>query len=283
MIWIIITACLIAAVTFYDFSWSNATNNIRNEVVFKERHKNYGAYALRVEYGKQVMAAFTTILFLCGGLLYGSKLFTSYTEKKINLKPATEVIITEVEEEEEVIEIPEKETTVIPPLEDLKTWLDPMAKNEAKDSTSQDDLDKALASNITAKKDTVNGEHKTIFEEAPDDKKCKDCEEGPVTISQLEELPSFPGWGDYLTKNLKYPADAREMGVQGKVFVEFTIMKDGSVRDVKIKHSLYGSLDQEAARVIREMPANWSPGKINGHAVNVRLSQPIKFKLSNDK
>ncbi|HEU4718040.1 MAG TPA: energy transducer TonB, partial [Bacteroidia bacterium] len=110
-------------------------------------------------------------------------------------------------------------------------------------------------------------------------------EDGPEEVfAYVQEMPGFPG-GPYalqkfLAKNIRYPEMEKENGVQGTVFVSFTVMKDGTVGDVKVVKGVPGGpgLGKEAVRVISQMPA-WAPGKQNGRAVNVRMMQPVKFVL----
>jgi protein TonB len=83
---------------------------------------------------------------------------------------------------------------------------------------------------------------------------------------------------DYVSKNLKYPPKAARMGIEGRVFVEFIVERDGSLTDINVAKGIGGGCDEEAVRVIAEAP-NWSPGKQRGRAVRVRMIMPIVFKL----
>lgn len=98
----------------------------------------------------------------------------------------------------------------------------------------------------------------------------------------VEQMPSFPGGPsalmNYLRDNVKYPVVAQENGVQGRVVVSFVVERDGHITDVKVVRSVDPSLDKEAARVVRSMPA-WIPGKQNGSAVRVKYNVPVSFKL----
>lgn len=102
----------------------------------------------------------------------------------------------------------------------------------------------------------------------------------------VEEMPEFPGGtGElmkYLSMNMKYPKDAYDNKVQGRVIVSFVVSKDGTIKDPKVIHSVYPSLDKEAIRVVEQMP-KWTPGKQRGEAVNVSFTIPITFKLSKEK
>jgi protein TonB len=98
----------------------------------------------------------------------------------------------------------------------------------------------------------------------------------------VEDSPEFPGgmeaWNEFLMNHLKYPEQAREMGIEGTVYVVFEIRKDGSVKNAELIRGIGAGCDEEALRIIKESP-NWTPGKQRGHIVNVRMRVPIKFKL----
>ena len=82
----------------------------------------------------------------------------------------------------------------------------------------------------------------------------------------------------FVYKNIKYPAMARENGIQGMVVVRFTVWKDGSLRDMKVIKDPGGGLGREAIRVIKTMP-KWQPGKQRGRKVPVKFTLPVRFKL----
>ncbi len=72
-----------------------------------------------------------------------------------------------------------------------------------------------------------------------------------------------------------------ENGIQGKVFIQFVIERDGSITDVKVARGVDASLDKEAVRVVQSMP-KWKPGKQRGKPVRVAYTLPINFQLSNN-
>lgn len=99
----------------------------------------------------------------------------------------------------------------------------------------------------------------------------------------VEDDPEFPGGQaalmQYLQSNLRYPTMAREAGIQGTVFVTFVVERDGSITDVRVLRGVGGGLDEEAIRVVRNMPA-WTPGRQRGQAVRVQFNLPIRFVLN---
>lgn len=100
-----------------------------------------------------------------------------------------------------------------------------------------------------------------------------------------EQMPEFPGGQNelfaYLGNNLKYPETAKSEGLEGRVVVSFIIEKDGSIGDVEVLKGIGGGCDEEAVRVVSNMP-NWAPGVQAGEKVRVNYKLPIQFALSED-
>ena len=98
-----------------------------------------------------------------------------------------------------------------------------------------------------------------------------------------EQMPQFPGGADameqFIATNLKYPQAAIDKKIQGKVYVQFIIEKDGTISEVKVRRGVHPLLDNEAMRVIKMMP-NWKPGSMRGKTVRVRYTLPITFSLT---
>ena len=98
----------------------------------------------------------------------------------------------------------------------------------------------------------------------------------------VEQQPEFSGGmaalGQYLQKNLRYPAAAQRANVSGRVFVSFVVNTDGSIQDVQVLKGLGFGTDEEARRVVSNMP-KWQPGRQSGRAVRVKFNLPISFSL----
>jgi TonB family protein len=98
----------------------------------------------------------------------------------------------------------------------------------------------------------------------------------------VEQMPEFPGGMEglikHLSDNIKYPKDAREKGISGKVFVSFVVREDGTITDTEVAKGVNPELDAEAVRVVKLMP-KWIPGRQSGEDVPVRYSLPINFAL----
>jgi TonB family protein len=102
----------------------------------------------------------------------------------------------------------------------------------------------------------------------------------------VDQFPEFmggqQGLTSYLSKNIRYPADAREKNKEGRVIVQFVVCTDGSLCDEKIVRSVDSSMDKEVIRVVKAMP-NWKPGKQNGKTVKTYYTLPVTFKLQHDE
>ncbi len=98
----------------------------------------------------------------------------------------------------------------------------------------------------------------------------------------LETMPEFPGgvnmMMDFIRKNIVFPGDAKESGISGTVYVNFTIDITGEITSIKILRGVYSSLDKEALRVVKSMP-KWSIGLYYGRPVQVLYNLPIKYTV----
>lgn len=147
----------------------------------------------------------------------------------------------------------------------------------------------------TVIKDTESNEDEVVAEVA-DIEVAEVVEDLDIPFSVIEDVPIFPGCESekskgskalrdcfqtmmfkHINKNFRYPEISQEMGVQGKVYVNFVIQKDGSIGSVKMRGP-DKNLEAEAARIIAKLP-KMTPGKQRGRAVRVPFSIPITFKL----
>ena len=120
-------------------------------------------------------------------------------------------------------------------------------------------------------------------------------EEAPY-IKIAEVMPSFKGCEEvenkeerkdcaeqkmlkFIYKHIKYPAIARENGIEGMVVIQFIVNKDGTLSDYKIVRDIGGGCGEEALRVVQKMPI-WNPGKQRGRPVRVQFNLPVKYQLS---
>ncbi len=99
-----------------------------------------------------------------------------------------------------------------------------------------------------------------------------------ILENSAEPVGGLSSFYEYIRTNMKYPAQARRMGVEGKVYVQFVVDKDGNLIDVKAIKGIGAGCDEEAVRVVKEA-AKWKAGKQRGKPVKQRMVMPIAFKL----
>jgi TonB family protein len=123
-----------------------------------------------------------------------------------------------------------------------------------------------------------NGRNKIVWQHP--NKKLTDRIAEVFTV--VEEQPVFPGGDEarikFLQSKFKYPEEAKELGIQGIVYITFVVETDGSITDIKVLRGIGGGCDEEAIRIIKNMP-KWIPGKQRGVPVRVQFNLPVKFNL----
>lgn len=116
-----------------------------------------------------------------------------------------------------------------------------------------------------------------VFDEAPEEEAADEIfqfvEDQPTPLGGMKAFYAYVG------KNMKYPAQARRMGIEGKVYITFVVGKDGALTDIVVLKGIGAGCDQEAIRVLSGAP-KWKPGKQRGRPVRVRMQLPIIFKLN---
>lgn len=174
------------------------------------------------------------------------------------------------------IDIPEEEIEIT--RQDEPEPPPPEVPEEIKIVEDDEESDEDLFVDVDVTDQTAVKEH---YGKKPDLEEEKEPVEMEI-FTIVEEMPSFPGGEakriEYMNKNTFYPPMARESGIQGRVFVTFVVEPDGSISDVKILRGIGGGCDEEAVRVVKNMP-RWAPGKQRGKPVRVQFNLPIHFVL----
>lgn len=145
-----------------------------------------------------------------------------------------------------------------------------------------------LFDKITIVENTYNGPDFNIEIDEIDDplplplpEDVPEVEDKPLVYAQF--MPEFPGGmknlNKWLSNNMVYPEKAQEMGLKGRVYLNFIVGKDGSISDVKVTRSVDRLLDAEAVRVIKTMP-KWKPGMQNERLVSVSYNIYVTFQLN---
>jgi len=248
-----------------------------DEIVFENRNKEYGAYTLRKKYNKSLLLS-----MLLGTFFIGATVITPYALYKPappTDKPKYDSIHVEFTSvnllANQKIEQP-KPDVVKPPVLDYNKIqvVDTLSPDEANKFLSQEDL-----------KDSIKDQNigpLVVVSQTPEVE--PDPEEKINEIFRVNEPPCFGtecdnGFRIWITKNIVYPVEAIERGIQGRVYMKFVVEKDGSLSHIEVVRSIDPILSKEAVRVL-EMSPNWNPGKINGTPVRVRMFFPITFALN---
>jgi periplasmic protein TonB len=244
------------------------------EIVFKSRNKEYGAYVLRNKYRKYTTISLIIAIFIIGAVV-AYPVIAAYINKN-------RMIIENKTVETEMLNAPKAEQPPPPPppppppdVVQQQRFVAPVVTSDSVETTmaTQDDL--SAKPNVEAPAEeiieVVETKTQVIEQEAPKE-----------IFTVVEEQPSYPGGDDarvkFLQANIKYPEEAKELGTQGKVFVTFVVEVDGSITDVKVLRGIGAGCDEEAIRVVKSMP-KWVPGKQRGVPVRVQFNLPIKFTL----
>ena len=251
-----------------------------NEIVFKDRNKEYGAYYLR-----KVDKKYTTrsLMISLGVLLLGVLIpFFIYKQaRSVNVEKSVAAEFTTLNKAPEEAPPPPPPPPEEQAVEQKAKFTAPVVTTDSVDQGevfNQDDLNTQTTNFApdTATKIVINEKKEEVIEV-----------EKTYSLIEISEYPSFPG-GDaelfkFLKENIKYPEFAKDNNIQGTVYVEFTVNKDGSITDIRKKEGtrdVGAGCDEEAFRVVRLMP-KWVSGKFNGNNVKVSMLIPVRFKLEN--
>ncbi len=257
-----------------DNSWMNVLGAVRNKVVFARHNQKYGAYQLRTEYNKRLgvslASAIGFMIIAVGAPFVISKMGG---EEEVEVKKKIVDVNMELfeEEEEKPEEIKEPEVIEQPKIETVQFVAVEAADEPVEEPPpTQTDVAETVVSTVTQEGENVDVAPPPVVEEEVFD------------LAAVQEQPEFPGgmekMYEFMGKMQKYPDMEYEAGIQGKVYVQFTVAKDGSIEEAKVLRSVSAGLDKEAMRLVKSMP-KWSPGKMGGKPVKCRFNLPVVFKL----
>lgn len=262
-----------------------------DDVVFEGRNQAYGAYQLRQDYQQHLASAGGFTVALCGLLLlsWGAwQHFKPVAAPPIKTDGVIELIKPPIPT---VIEKPKVAVVAPPRARPAATHPAPSVPTEvAKDNVPQPRITPVTPTEIVDGPTGPIVPGTVVTNETGDlADPGSNTDTGPTTTPTsnepfvaVEKMPEFAGGQAallrYLQKHLRYPSSALAAGVGGKVFMSFVVGADGTISDVTILKGLGYGLDEEAQRVVRQMPA-WTPGYQSKHPVPVRFTLPITFSI----
>lgn len=218
---------------------------------------------------------------LIGYVLALAAMFVAFEYTQREVKVVEEEKIYDYRMEEDMIPITKQEVVVAPPPAAAPTVMEFI--NEVDDDTelpeeeieTSEEMNQAITTVVGtgAPAAVVTGPVGPVVEADDDDR----------IYEMVEENAQFPG-GDaecykWLSEHIKYPSICVEQGVQGRVFVNFVVNRDGSIVDVKTVRSPDPNLTKEAERVVKLMP-KWKPARQGNKTVRSRFTLPVMFRLS---
>lgn len=261
-----------------------------DDIVFENRNKQYGAYTLRKSYGqtmqKSVLLGVTLFLLM---VLLPNLYATLVPEKKpddigfeveimkVDIRPDKAPLPEPVREEPKPVEKLVKSVipTVVPDDQVDVEYAPPVVEELEAAKPAGITQDGLVDINIiTAPALTITAPNGIAAEVTPEKEK-----EYLVVDQKPEYMGGNAAMGAFLQKHLRYPSEAVKAGVEGRVFLEFTVGSEGRIEHVKTIKGIGFGCDEEAERVVKLMP-DWKPGKQAGTPVRVRFTLPIMFKMN---
>ncbi len=261
--------------------------NKLNDVIFENRNKSYGAYAIRSSYNDSLKKS---LIYLTGmvSLLFGSVIINNKLNATKNDSPIvfddpkmeTLTYTTEVKLEP-LVEQPKQKTNeaAAAPKGTIGTVINDHATETQ--SVNIDNPVSGVGSPTATGVDPHSTNESTVTVTNSVSIPTATFDSGPVIVA--DEMPEFEGGATglmkYVGQNIIYPALAREVGKEGTVHVSFVVNELGNVEAVKIMRGIGFGCDEEVVRVISKMPRWKKIGKNAGHPVKVRFNIPVSFKL----
>lgn len=255
-----------------------------NDLVFENRNKAYGAYAIRSSYSDNVSKSLFIMLAITGSLLLIAFLFNK-TERPI--PKITEQLNIEKLFSIPVVLTPKPKPEPIPEKREIPKESPPKAPTPlangpvvATDKPTIDHTPKPNENVISSTDVKTDGTDSSAFNEPNNNRGTIH-----VTASSNEPVvapgvvPEFNGdLFKYLRSKIQYPFMALDNGTSGTVVLQFVVEKDGSIDEIKVLNPVADGCTEEAIRVVKSMP-KWKPGKNGGEPVRVLFNLPVKFTI----
>ncbi|TVR83902.1 MAG: energy transducer TonB [Saprospirales bacterium] len=274
---------------------SKSGKNSLDELLFSTKNREYGAYVHRKDYRKNlIFSCFIGISIM--SLLYAAPLLIHWI--KGDERVTTEVIPVTLTPTAELMapppilpeEPPKVEPREEPPKVATRRFVRPEVRPDEEVieedlAPTIDELKEAAPSIVTQEGVSDIYEDYVIPEPEPEPDPEPEPEPQPAKVfTFVEQWPEFPGGEralyEFLAQNIVYPAVARSNNIEGTVVIQFVVREDGSIEDPKVVRGIGGGCDEEALRVVKQMP-NWIPGEQQGLPVAVKYNIPIRFILRN--
>ena len=250
-----------------------------DDIVFEKRNKDYGAYINRKNYSKYVLLALGITVVVLILVLAAPAIAELLKSARGSDEPKLKETTISLDQPPPITpQPPPPDVRIPPPVRTVIKFLPPkVTEKEVVEEEPMPTIEE-IKENETGAVDVV-GTGDVVFEEPVVEDKGEDEDKIFYAVEQQAEFPGgYAAMSKWLSKNIKYPASAKRMGVEGKVFVKFIVDKEGGISSIEVMKGINADLDKEAVRVIKLMPP-WKPGKQNGRAVKSQFVLPVYFKL----
>jgi protein TonB len=272
-----------------------------DDLVFEGRNQVYGAYQLRQAYNGHLRIAMSLMVGLGALLFLGSTAWQRLHPALVSL-PTKSVASKPIAPPTYVTEAPTPPAPLAKPSQPhMATAAAPHATSSMPTHVAKDEL-VASKPTVTTEVTQVSPSQETTELTTSGESDANGLPTGTITgkdgadseggtgsapavagpFMVVEQMPEFAGGREalmrYLQSHLHYPSAALREQAEGRVYVSFVVQADGTIADISVLKGLGYGLDEEAQRVVRQMPA-WTPGRQSNHAVPVRFTLPITFKI----
>jgi protein TonB len=273
--------------TYSLFSYFSAkgwlvTSQVRNELVFENRNKAYGAYTLRKNYNKRLTLIMASMIlaFVLGSL--AMFIIRNLPKEEIEAPKGSDKTWT-VQPPPKDLPPPPPTTPPPPPLEKMTAFIPPVIEDDPVTDPvpTQDQLEDTKAGDKTQDGSDENFDPPQQTDDTP---KQIDTKPDPIETF-VEEEADFPGgfaeMAKFINDNIDYPQEAIDLGIKGRVTVRFVVEKDGRISNVSVATPLAGckACDKAAVKVVEKMPS-WKAGKNGGREVRTWVTLPVKFEVN---
>jgi protein TonB len=257
-------------------------------VVFKGRNQAYGAYELRKENPKNtnraLIIAIACFIFVLASPTIWNKIkgFIPKADEKVKI---TDVVLMPPPPLDKQKPPPPPAKEPPKPKVDQVRFPPPVVKPDNEVREKDPPTEKQLEVADPGQKEQKGDPNQEVRIDEPvgnaDVKNVTEATDNQV-FTAVEIQPLYPGGeealGRFLQKNIRYPSIAKENNIQGKVYIQFVVERDGSLTDIKVIREPGSGTGDEAVRVLKLSP-HWKPGVQNGKPVRVQFTLPVNFSL----
>ncbi|HNW69784.1 MAG TPA: TonB family protein [Bacteroidales bacterium] len=247
-----------------------------DDIIFRNRNKEYGAYHMRKKYNKYLLVA--TILavafFVFAAVL--PYIVFSKPEKQLKESPLFSEYLAPPPQEN--IKKPEDVNPIqMRKIQRMAKFVIPEVTAKIEEETNNFSTESKTGDSTSDGNSSTGSSQGSLYGGGGDPN---------AVYTYVEEAPSYPGGENarmqFLRNNIKYPKLALQNKIQGKVYISFIVEKNGSLSNIKVLQGIGAGCDEEALRVVNLMP-KWKPGKTQGREVRVVITMPVNFVLQMSK